>query len=472
MTFKYFSKSVSLSLIFALIVAFPAVTNSQSKQNVNFGELEQTISQELREKNAVGAAIAIVSGNRVVFAKGFGAANAETDAPVTPETLFQIGSVTKTFTAAMITGMAADGKIKLDAPVGNYAKNLSPKLAAATFAQLLSHTAGILDEPDEYGAQDESLMATYLRSWKDDYALFNPGEVFSYSKSGYALAGFAAQESAGKYYADLMSERVFAPLGMTRTMFRPTVAMTYPLAVGHRSGKAGEKPSVVRPLPHDARLYPAGTMYSNLNDLARFAVACLNEGKIDGKQIINPNVIEQMKTPRGKQLSAADEISYGFGLFMNRERGVQKYWHDGSMTGYTAQTLFVPEKRLGIIILSNTNNVTFDKTQKKALDLMVNRGTAPPKSKNGAQPVSLAEMQKYVGIYDQPNRFRIEIFTRDGKLMIKEFNQEMPLLKIGENRFSLQFPQAQQPLEIYVQPAENGKNGFVHQYVWAFRKIN
>lgn len=222
--------------------------------------------------------------------------------------------------------MAESGAINLDAPIGNYAKNLSPKLSKTTLQQLLSHTGGIIDEPDEYGAQDESLTASYIRSWTDDYKIFGGGEVFSYSNSGFALAGFAAAEAGGKSYTTLMNERVFQPLGMTRATFSPTMAMTYPLAVGHTI-KAGETPVVVRPLAHDARLYPAGTMYASANDMARFAAAFLNGGKLDGRQVIAPSVIEKMSAPHARQLSAADDTSYGYGMFMNTNRGVRRLWH-------------------------------------------------------------------------------------------------------------------------------------------------
>lgn len=436
----------------------------------NFDELEQTIRAELIEKNAVGAGVAIIKDNQVVFSKGFGTANIETGAAITDDTLFQIGSVTKTLTATMILSLVEDGKLKLDEPIGSYAKNLSPKLSQTTLDQLLSQTAGIIDEPDEFGAADESLMATYIRSWTDDYRLFDGGEVFSYSNSGFALAGFTAQEASGKSYLDLMNERIFVPLAMKSTTFRPTVAMTYPLAVGHLS-KPNEKPTVVRPLAQDARLYPAGTVYSNLKDLSRFALAFLNGGKIDGKQIISRATIEKMSAVHAKQLSAADDSSYGYGLFTNTNRGVRRFWHDGSMTGYAASILFVPEKRFAIVILGNTNNVVFNKTQEKALEMFLplKPQTSLPEAK--AMPMTAAEMARYVGIYAQPKRFQIEIYIKDGKLLIKEFNQEMRLEKIGENRFRFQFPQAAQPLEIFIKPEADGKNGFVHQYVWAFKKL-
>jgi len=462
--------------IFTLILLTTFTANltltclSQTTQNIDFSSLEKTVSEELREKNAAGAAVAMIRGDKVIFAKGFGAANTETGTPVTSDTIFQIGSVTKTFTATMILSMAAEGKLKLDLPIGNYAKGLSPKILKVTLQQLLSHTGGILDEPDEFGAQDESMMAPYIRSWKDDYCLFDGGEVFSYSNSGYALAGFTAQETGGKLYADLMSERLFGPLGMKSTTFRPTVAMTYPLAVGHRT-KAGEKAAVVRPLPNDARLYPAGTMYSNLNDMARFAIAFLNAGKLEGKQVISPAVIEQMSTPHARQLSAPDEVNYGYGMFIKNYRSVRQLWHEGGMTGYTASMLFVPERHFAVIILSNSDNVVFDKTQEKALELALKLAPKETPPEKRAQPMTAAEMAAYTGTYTQPNRFNVEIFLKKGKLFIREFNQEMLLSKTGENRFIFQSPGGSRTEEIYIQPSTPGKPGFVHQYVLAFKKI-
>lgn len=458
---------IVLLLLFCFSLTFP---NKNFAQTADFSELENTINTELKEKNAVGAAIAIIKGDRVVFAKGFGTANVETNAPITPETLFQIGSMTKTFTAAMILQMAEDGKLNLDAAIGDYDKNLNPKLAKITLRQLLSQTSGIIDEPDEFGAGDESLMASYINSWKDNYALFDAGKVFSYSNSGYALAGFTAQKESGKLYVDLMNEKIFQPFGMKSTTFRPTVAMTYPLAVGHTT-KPNEQAQVVRPLAQDARLYPAGTMYSNLNDLSRFAIAFLNDGKADGIQILSPKIIEEMSAPHAKQLSATDDTSYGYGLFMNTNRGVKQIWHDGTMTGYVALLKFVPEQKFALIILGNTNNIGLTKTHDKALEMMLKLQPKAEFKVKPTLPMTEAEMQKYVGTYSQPNRWNSDVFIKDGKLFIRQFNQELQLSKIGENRFSFQFPNAPRPLEIFIQPAENDQTGFLHQYVWAFKKI-
>ena len=86
-------------------------------------------------------------------------------------------------------------------------------------------------------------------------------------------------------------------------------------------------------------------------------------------------------------------------------------------------------------------------------------------------PMSESEMKKYVGIYEQPNRFRIEVLVKEGGLFIKKFNNEMPLTRIGENKFSFKFPQADKPLEIFIKLGKDGQPQFIHQYVWAFKRL-
>jgi hypothetical protein len=91
---------------------------------------------------------------------------------------------------------------------------------------------------------------------------------------------------------------------------------------------------------------------------------------------------------------------------------------------------------------------------------------------SAAQPLSDAEMKRYVGTYEQPNRFKIEILIKEGKLFIKEFNNEMLLTKIGENRFAFNFPRAERPTEVYIKLGRDDKPRFLHQFVWAFKRLN
>ncbi len=137
---------VPLSLALLSVPLPPASLAFAQQQRVDVTQLEKVTLEELKETNTPGAAVAAVSGDRLVFAKAFGAANIETGAPVTPDTLFRVGSVTKMFTAAVLVTLAEQGQINLDEPISKYVKGLNPKLSLVTAYQLMSHTAGMTDE--------------------------------------------------------------------------------------------------------------------------------------------------------------------------------------------------------------------------------------------------------------------------------------------------------------------------------------
>src|SRR5262247_358797 len=135
-----------LRLLLSVWLLWFAFSPQSKSSNPDFGELEKVALAELAETNTPGAAVGIVSGDRLVFAKGFGVSNVETGAPLSPDMLFRLGSTTKMFTAAGVVMLAEEGKLKLDEPIGKYAKGLSPKIAGITAHQLLSHTSGLKDE--------------------------------------------------------------------------------------------------------------------------------------------------------------------------------------------------------------------------------------------------------------------------------------------------------------------------------------
>ena len=126
-----------------------------------FAAADTAIRAEMERAGIPGAAVAVVVGDTVVWSRGFGVANVETGAPVTPDTLFQIGPVTKSFTAAALLIAASQGAIALDKPVATYVSGLTPCVGAPTLVQLLSHTGGIIDEPDEFGPQGEEGLDRY-----------------------------------------------------------------------------------------------------------------------------------------------------------------------------------------------------------------------------------------------------------------------------------------------------------------------
>jgi CubicO group peptidase (beta-lactamase class C family) len=197
MSMKLSFVPLSLMLLSVLLPSASAVFAQQ--QLVDFSQLEKVALEELKQTNTPGAAVAVVSGDRLVFAKGFGTANIETGAPITPDMLFRVGSITKMFTAAVLVTLAEDKQINLDEPIGKYVKELNPKLSVVTAHQLMSHTAGMTDEsPSDYGSHDDSALAAYVRSLKEDHFFTEPGRIFSYSNPGFDVAGFLIEEFGGR----------------------------------------------------------------------------------------------------------------------------------------------------------------------------------------------------------------------------------------------------------------------------------
>jgi CubicO group peptidase (beta-lactamase class C family) len=442
------------------------------QQTVNFTELEKVTLEELKETNTPGAAVAVVSGDRLVFAKGFGVANIETGTPATPDTLFRIGSVTKMFTAAVLVTLAEERQIELHAPIGRYVKGLDSKLSQITAHQLMSHTAGMTDEsPSDYGSHDDPALAAFVRSLKDDQFFTEPGEIFSYSNPGFDVAGFLIEEVGGKPYADQMVERLFRPLGMNRTTFRPTMAMTYPLSQGHDASEKA-KPTVIRPFGDNVAGWPDGFMFSSVNDLARFAIAFMDGGKIDGKQVLTTSVITKLSTPYADIHSrfGFENGRYGYGLFVHDHRGVRVIWHAGLIPGFGALLQMVPTERFAVIVLANKSGSLLNRTAEKAMELML-----PLKAKTEAKPkqalaISEAEISEYVGTYtNKPES--AEILMKEGRLVLERENSEFPITKIGKYRFSIIKPRESEPTEFVLVRAADGKTEYLHIGRHALKKV-
>lgn len=477
----------SALLILGISVAAAVSLPAQPAQPA-FAKAEAAIQAEMQKAGIPGAAVAVVVGDRVVWTKGFGVANAETQAPVTPDTLFQIGSVTKSFTAAALLSAASEGRLALDRPVSTYVKGLAPCVGAPTLTQLLSHTGGLIDEPDEFGPQGEDGLGAYQRTWTSEYCMLPPGRAFSYSNSGFSLAGLALQEVDGKPFADVVKARVLAPLGMTRTTFRPTEAMTWPLAVGHRKNKDGAF-EVVRPLANDARLWPAGTLYSSASEMARFVVALMNDGRVDGKQVLPAGVAARMR--EAAALVPTTKQAYGQGLFWSLGR---RFGHGGTMTGYVAEVSFGDQPLLGVAVLTNADGINPEPLSRRLREEMLDaepvqqrfevlqreaerRGPPPPPIVDGLAPAAVArplaadEAVHFVGTYRNPRRFTVEVVQSGTALVLRRFGRDFSMRALEtRGEFIVELPRGGTETIVFgIGP--DGRADYLQMNVWALARV-
>jgi CubicO group peptidase (beta-lactamase class C family) len=270
----------------------------------------------------------------------------------------------------------------------------------------------------------------------DESWLFTePGRLHSYANPGYWIAGLACEQIVGKPYADVLDERLFRPLKMPRTTLRPLVAMTWPLALGHevRDGV----PGIVRPQADNTATWPAGQMYSNVSELARFAIAVLHEGQLDGEQVLSPSVIRQLSQPHVPRQGSGDH--YGYGLVVGTYRGARLLSHGGSRTGYGSTIRIAPDHKVAVVILTNRSASSLPRSAGRALDLVLSLPPRERESSEQPEPLGEDEIAALAGVYTN-RRQLLELFVRDGQLMLRRSAANGParspalVSKIGADR--------------------------------------
>lgn len=394
-----------------------------------FDALEKAIADEMAATGTPGAAIAVVEGDRVTYAKGFGSTSVEGGSPVTADTLFRIGSTTKMFTAAAFAQLAAAGKVKFDASISTYVQGLPPRVGKLTAHQMLSQSSGLRDMPTPVVSDDDGALALNIAGWKDDAFFTDPDTIYSYSSANFWLAGLAVEKVHGKPYADSMTELLFQPLGMKQSFLRPREAMTYPLALGHN--RQGTQHSVNRPAANNAAIYPGGSIFSSVNDLSRWAIAMLNGGKIDGKQALHPSVVENIVKPQF-YLPGGDAF-YGYGVLGFDVACVPTISHGGVSRGYGAYIFFAPQQKAAVILLTNSNGQTMPKSLAAANEILLPKMTCNDGVATGSSTPP-ADLTPYVGTFSHaPQAWKFTL--REGSLYVESEGKESKLTRSGHDEF-------------------------------------
>lgn len=363
--------------------------------------LDSTVRAELRATETPGAVVVIVRNDSVVYASGFGVVSVETNQSMTPDVLFRIASTTKMLTAAAVLSAVDRGIVSLDAPVGTYMAGLTESIARLTLRDLLTHQAGLRDSSSYFGPDDEAALDSFVRSWGDNMVLGPPKDVYSYSNLGYALAGAVIAQARKRSYADVMADDLFQPLGMTRTTLRPTMAMTYPLSQGHDLTGSPPTLTVVRPFSNDVRFWPAGSVFTSGNDFARFVRAVLNDGRVDGKQVLPRSVARSLLTRQTNvpALTPGEDAGYSFGLVERTLGGLRVMQHGGVRIGFGTVVRLVPERHLGIIVLANRTNAVLPQTLQRATAVFAPDVTFSPPAALKTFQIDSAEAAAAAGHY-------------------------------------------------------------------------
>jgi CubicO group peptidase (beta-lactamase class C family) len=240
--------------------------------------------------------------------------------------------------------------------------------------------------------------------------------------------------------------------------------MTYPLAQGHDF--ADGKLNVPRPAADNAGSWPAGSVFSNAQDLSRFVTAFLNDGMLDGKRALDPRAFSLMSSPHAKYPDSTE--SYGYGLTIRELRGVHVVEHSGSRMGYGSFIRMAPGQRVGMIILANRTGANLPATAEKASEIMLNLQAKADAAAKASLPVAAADATRVAGIYQNGDQ-RVEIVARENRLFLKRARGgDAPLVRHSDFRYAVDGSAA----EYVVVFAGSGKAEYLHNGSRSYARVN
>jgi CubicO group peptidase (beta-lactamase class C family) len=306
--------------------------------------VEEFVRAEMAREKVPGVAVAVVDHGKVVMAEGYGRANVEHNVPVRPETVFQSGSLGKQFTAATVMTLVEEGKLALDDPIAKYFPEAPPAFRAITVRHLLTHTSGIPDYTEgtidlrrDYTEDELARMAFGLE------LEFAPGSRWNYSNTGYLMLGVLVRRVSGRFYGDILRERVFAPLGMKTARIISEEDIVPNRAAGYRlvGGELKNQEWVAPKLNTTAD----GSLYFTVLDLIAW------EKGLRVRAVLKPESWAAIFQP--VRLNSGRTYPYGFGWVVDQAAGQSVVGHGGSWQGFRTQITRYLGNDLTIVVLAN-----------------------------------------------------------------------------------------------------------------------
>ena len=359
-------KRILLLLAMFLVVACGAVAGEEetATEESTLGEDEPTpivdggeMSSEIDDLmskyvEGPGGAVMVIQNGEIVFQNGYGLADIENGLPITTDSIFHLGSVGKQFTALGVMILAEQGLVNYDDPIGQYIPELAWMDDGVTIRSLLYHTSGVLgydDSDDIYNAlvassdapTNEDLLSVLA---EQGGMLTDPGEVYSYSNTGYEILGSLIERVSGKKYAEFMDENIFSPLGMTHTFSLPNAQRLDDENIAQSYYLDGGQPWTYKPDILDG-LTGSGSIYSTLGDMYLYDQALRNH------ELVSAETLEEAFTTG--TLNNGEAIDYGFGVELSEYSGYSYIGHSGAWLGFESYYLHIPEQNLSVVVLLN-----------------------------------------------------------------------------------------------------------------------
>jgi CubicO group peptidase (beta-lactamase class C family) len=329
--------------------------------------VERFVAEQLAAWEVPGCAIAAVRGGQVELAGGWGLRDREAGLPVTPDTLFAIGSVTKAFTATTIGALVDEGLLEWDRPLQEYVPSVrlhDPFVAdRLTIVDLLSHRSGLPRHDLTWVGQPGRSRAEIVRCLRFLPLSRDLRQEFQYCNLGYLVAGHVVEALSGVRWEDFVRGRLLGPLGMRRTNLSVDEMLADDdHAVGYTRRDGVIVPVPQRPLPAMA---PAGAINSSAADMARWLLAQLAGGQLDGATVMSPATAKRQLTPHmlvpgSGEMPGLTSYAYGLGWAIGRYREHDIALHAGGIDGFQTHCMLLPDDGIGVAVLTNTSASLMD----------------------------------------------------------------------------------------------------------------
>ena len=424
-----------LILLFFLILPFQIVLSPQGAKAVNFeirniNEVKSIIEKYknkipalMKKDRLPGLSIALVDKYGVVWSEGYGFADRKNTKPVTLDTIFSVQSMSKTFTATGVMIAVQDGLVDLDAPITTYIpdfrvnsrfeKNPQEKM---TLRHLLGHRAGFTHEAPigNNNYPDFPSFEAHIDSISDTWLRYPVGQRYCYSNLGIDLAGYILQIVSGKPFDQYIKKAVLEPIGMKNSSFDwKTIRNNENRAIGHAKGFSR--------VPLEFGMIPAGTLYSSVEDMAKFIQFHLNDGVGRNKKILEKKYLEEMYSipfPVKGQIEG-----YALGIDKTKKYGSYYFSHGGGGMGFTSNMRWCPEFGIGIVLLTNSENHQLLNLSYMIIDEIVKNkiGDRQPESKfNNLKAIEIDKLNTKKVIGNYVGRWgRFDIVFKDENYWVK-----------------------------------------------------
>lgn len=373
------------------------------------------VEGQIEIRGLPGVVVGVVSGDDLVWARGFGRADIAADRPMETDTRFRMASHSKLFTSTALMQLREQGKIRLDDPVTDYLPWFTPRRAAAddppiTIENLLTHSSGLPREAGPHWTDLEFPTADEIRALMPDrQAPFSPEVRWKYSNLAYTVAGMVVEEVSGMKWADYLQENIFNPLGMSSSSVDapdPKLATGYGIRMP--DGSREVYPFV------DARGMAAATgLTSTVEDMARFVSAQFRSGPRGGDRLLSTGSLREMH--RVRMLENDWTRGQAIGFSVQRIDGKLYVGHGGGYPGYTTNTTIQLDSKVGVIVLTNTNDS--DPAQ-IARELMTTVGEAVASASAVDSPVVAWDpaWERFAGVYESRGG-KTRVLVMNGRLV-------------------------------------------------------